>query len=115
MNLIQVGLQRNQKSFLHDVLSSSIKILILTSSSSHFQITFLQAVASQFIDSNFFAVSRTNDFLSITKQWLLDIVTSNNIVTEYPASDGEYQIYEAVRRWVNHDLENRKKDISEVM
>lgn len=52
--------------------------------------------------------------MKVTKEWLYDVIASSDITLDKPASESEYQIFEAVRNWVNFDLANRKKDIYKV-
>lgn len=75
---------------------------------------YFQASALKFLHRNFLSVLKTSEFMKVTKEWLHDVLSSNDITVDKPASESEYQIFQAVRKWVNFDLENRKKDIFEV-
>lgn len=74
-----------------------------------------QAVTTDFIRRNFLHVSESADFLSVSASWLNDIVASDDVSVGRPASESEYFLFAALRRWVQHDEQSRKKELSQVV
>ncbi|XP_039267392.2 kelch-like protein 26 isoform X2 [Styela clava] len=87
----------------------------IQSTAEKYDCSHLKNVAVRFIEANFLAVAKTKEFLTVTGEWISSIVSSQRLTVDFPASESEYQIFEAIRKWVNHDLVNRKAEVNEVM
>ncbi|XP_066274708.1 kelch-like protein 24 [Branchiostoma lanceolatum] len=59
--------------------------------------------------NEFAAVSKTPEFLSMTKDQLITLISSDDL------NATEEVVYEAVMAWINHDTRKRKKEMRELM
>ncbi|XP_066274187.1 kelch-like protein 24 [Branchiostoma lanceolatum] len=57
----------------------------------------------------FAAVSKTTEFLSLTKEHLITLISSDDL------NASEETVYTAVMTWINHDTRKRKKEMRELM
>ncbi|XP_013384732.1 kelch-like protein 8 isoform X1 [Lingula anatina] len=67
-------------------------------------------MADKFIQDNFQDVVEVEEFVSMTTEHLELIIASPNIFVE-----SEIQAYEAVMKWLMHDLEHRKQYLARLM
>ncbi|XP_072170995.1 kelch-like protein 8 [Diadema setosum] len=72
--------------------------------------TTLSGAADSYTYEHFLEVVSQDEFFVIDVQHLLTLIGSSDIVIEQ-----ESQVYDAVMRWVKHDLPNRQKHLPELM
>ncbi|VDO58021.1 unnamed protein product [Onchocerca flexuosa] len=65
--------------------------------------TQLAHAATTFVQQHFNHVVKCDEFLTLNKNQVIEIISSDHLTTA-----GEDKVYEAVVRWVMHDLLNRK-------
>ena len=70
----------------------------------------LANTASNAIKSNFFSVVKNDEFVSISKNSLINFISSDEIQVER-----EEEVYQAVLKWVKHDEVNRASDLPELL
>ena len=70
----------------------------------------LAKTASNAIKSNFFSVVKNDEFVSISKNSLINFISSDEIQVER-----EEEVYQAVLKWVKHDEVNRASDLPELL
>ncbi|XP_035674404.1 kelch-like protein 24 isoform X2 [Branchiostoma floridae] len=69
----------------------------------------LEAEALSFAMKEFAAASKTPEFLGLTKDQLIKLISSDDL------NAPEETVYTAVLRWINHDTRKRKKEMKELM
>ncbi|XP_078589204.1 kelch-like protein 24 [Branchiostoma floridae x Branchiostoma japonicum] len=69
----------------------------------------LEADALSYAIKEFVAASQTAEFLDLTKDQLIKLISSDNI------SASEETVYTSVLKWINHDTRKRKKEMRELM
>ncbi|XP_035681516.1 kelch-like protein 24 [Branchiostoma floridae] len=69
----------------------------------------LEKRAWTFVMRRFAAVSTTPDFLYLTKEQLVKLISSDDL------NASEEVIYKAVTAWINHDTRKRKREMKELM
>ncbi|XP_059162191.1 kelch-like protein 28 [Physella acuta] len=70
----------------------------------------LYTKAKEFIEKNFTIVCRTEEFLDLPLDKVVDIVSSDELNVEK-----EEIVYEAIVTWVSHDMKNRRQHLGELM
>lgn len=70
----------------------------------------LRDSATSYIRDNFIPISNSDEFMELDFKRLTDLVSSDDTKV-----DCEEQIFEAIMKWVNHDLENRKHTFKELV
>ncbi|CAG5136395.1 unnamed protein product [Candidula unifasciata] len=66
--------------------------------------------AREFIEKNFTLVCKTEEFLELPLDRVVDIVSSDELNVEK-----EEIVYESIMTWVNHDFKNRRQHLGELM
>jgi kelch-like protein 10 len=108
--LIFPGLLELCCDFLRDVLTLENCIGILRFVSAHFCSNF-EGEARRFIMRNFVQISReSEEFLELSPKELQTMIGSDELNVET-----EEVVWEGVRRWIDHDTENRKGHIPELL
>ena len=69
----------------------------------------LREITRDFLVENFSAISQTEEYLCISAEQLLEIVSSEELVIFT-----EEELYEGILRWVKHDLSNRLRFFSDL-
>ncbi|XP_078595063.1 kelch-like protein 24 [Branchiostoma floridae x Branchiostoma japonicum] len=69
----------------------------------------LEAEALSYAMKKFTAVSKTPEFIDLTKDHLIKLISSDDL------NAPEEAVYTAVMAWINHDTRKRKKEMRELM
>ncbi|XP_066285406.1 kelch-like protein 24 [Branchiostoma lanceolatum] len=69
----------------------------------------LETKALGYAMEEFTAASQTPEFLDLTKDQLITLISSDDL------NATEETVYTAVMKWINHDTRNRKKEMKELM
>ncbi|CAG9534532.1 unnamed protein product [Cercopithifilaria johnstoni] len=72
--------------------------------------TQLSHAATTFVQQHFNHVVKCGEFLALNKDQVIEIISSDHLTTT-----GEDKVYEAVIRWVMHDLLNRRDAFPELL
>eukprot|EP00058_Branchiostoma_floridae_P022540 XP_002608030.1 hypothetical protein BRAFLDRAFT_120870 [Branchiostoma floridae] len=70
---------------------------------------FLEEDAMLYAIKEFTAVSKTPEFLDLTKKHVIELISSDDI------DASEETVYTSVIKWINHDTRKRKKEMRELM
>lgn len=73
-------------------------------------IFFILLQACEFIEKNFSTVCRTEEFLELPLDRVVELVSSDELNVER-----EETVYDSIMHWVNHDLKQRRQHIGELM
>ncbi|XP_044755911.1 actin-binding protein IPP [Coccinella septempunctata] len=70
----------------------------------------LKSESEKYIQLNFVKVSGEDEILQLSKDLLIKFIS-----TEYLRIDSEQQVFDFALRWINHDIENRRQYVFEIL
>lgn len=95
--------------FLQKMLTPK-NCLGIESTANQFDCALLKSTATNFIRENFITVASTSEFLAMEVERLRELVASDDTKV-----DREEQVFEAIMKWVKHDLDERKQHFKELV
>ncbi len=70
----------------------------------------LQEAADSYAQQHYLEVLEAGEFLELSQKELAGLLESEDLNVQC-----EEQVFESVMKWVNHDIENRRKDLADVL
>ena len=59
-------------------------------------------------------MSKIPEFMTLSTESLIEVASQNDLAVTFPLSNGEMDVFNAVRRWVVHDEDNRLQHVPQV-
>lgn len=100
--LLISDLKQKAVNYLHSLISKS-NCVVMYAFAVHCNCPKLTQAATEVIRDHFGLVSSTEEFLDLDFELLMDLVSDDKIVVT-----SEEEVYEAVLRWVKHDVQTRQ-------
>ena len=82
---------------------------------SNHEIASLTERARSYTLKNFISVAKTDAFKELPTDWLVDYIQDNDIEIEFPASKGEVDLFNLVKRWADANPDERADDFADVV